>query len=184
MTENSELEKVMSTRTGAMDMAAARLVSSVGGLMQRALAMTGKRNQEVAQEMRVTPGRITQLLNADGNIKVSTLARFMEACGYEVVISALPKKEGLPSLEPRRRTKRNRSAAPSPVAQDSCRTDLVTTASFDLFFSEFDQLRPSTLLSIQGWNLAVHHWRVPECKFEPQEPTPSGTLYESGASQR
>lgn len=95
----SEVDRIMAERSSALHLAAARLAGSVGALMERAVARSGRLAREVADEMMVSEGRISQLLSADGNIKVSTLARFMDACGYEVVITAVPKDSSVPSLE-------------------------------------------------------------------------------------
>lgn len=118
MTESrSEFDQLVATPKGALDQASAKVVNAVGGLMQRALAATGTAKQDIAKAMLVSPGRISQILAADGNVKVSTLARFMEACGYELSISAVPKREGLPSLEPRRRGPRRVRTAPASSAR-------------------------------------------------------------------
>ncbi|WP_137292010.1 helix-turn-helix domain-containing protein [Nocardioides dongxiaopingii] len=123
MTKKTEVDELLEDSRHRVELAAARVINAVGGLMDRALLAsiaTGRRQHEIARDMGVSSGRITQLLSAKGNVKVSTLARYMDACGYDLKISATPQESGMPSLEPKRRVRRTdqiRTAAPS-VAPD------------------------------------------------------------------
>jgi hypothetical protein len=109
----SEVDQLRATRSGSLQLAAARLVNIAGALMERALEGSGKKAREVARDMLVSEGRVSQLLAADGNVKLSTLARFMDACGYELSLEATPKDESARPIASNRRAPR-RSTPPKP----------------------------------------------------------------------
>ncbi len=97
----SELE--VSTPLGRREMSVARLSLRVALLLSRALKASGRSQKELAAELGLSEGRVSQVLNGDGNVRVSTLARFMMAMGYEVTLDARPVEEDLPAISGRRR---------------------------------------------------------------------------------
>ena len=89
-----------------LDRSAARLAVRSVALMNLAAAVSGLSQNELAARMGVSPGRISQILNGDGNVRASTLARVLRAAGYEARLEAVPAEEGvepLPRRKPRRR---------------------------------------------------------------------------------
>ena len=71
-----------------LDAAAARAAVRAGGLMNEAFSKSnlGTR-RELADVVGVSEGRISQLLNGDGNVRVSTLARLLKASGFDLELS-------------------------------------------------------------------------------------------------
>lgn len=89
--DETELERLQADPRESASLAAARLASLVGALMESAEDRSPARQKEIAEAMGVSPGRISQLLAGDGNVRISTLARFLDACGYELSLTATPK---------------------------------------------------------------------------------------------
>lgn len=91
------------------ELAAARLASMVGALMERVGDATSTKYKDVAVAMGVSPGRVSQILSGDGNVRIATLARFLDACGYELELTARPKSgRGLSITLPQMRRRRSR----------------------------------------------------------------------------
>jgi HTH-type transcriptional regulator/antitoxin HigA len=80
---------------------AAALVNAVASLMEQVVAAGGVTRGRLAAAMAVTPGRITQLLDGDGNVRVSTLARLMEAAGADLILVATDRGNGTQISVPR-----------------------------------------------------------------------------------
>ena len=79
------------------ELAAARLASTVGALMEQVGEASPVKYKDVAAAMGVSAGRVSQILSGDGNVRIATLARFLDACGYELELTARPKSgRGLP----------------------------------------------------------------------------------------
>lgn len=98
-----------------VDLAAAALSNAVGSLMEQVVEGSGLKKQEIAQRMGITPARISQLLASDGNVRVASLARLVEAAGYEIAVVVTPKDPTRgPRIEVPRRPDRNRSAPTEP----------------------------------------------------------------------
>lgn len=193
MTGGTEVERREGTRAGRMDMAAAKLANSVGSLMGRAARASGKRSSQIAKDMHVTPGRVTQILSAGGNVRIATLARFMDACGYELKVTAEPKEAGLPRLElPTRGRRPLQGAGVKSVARRQCDVVDAIFGGADvlpggvLYAGEFEELRPTA--SSIGNNLTYRflvsgHWLTPEghdSPFAPPQTVPTTDLYEQG----
>ena len=71
-----------------LDAAAARAAVSAVGLMNDAYAMSSmETRRELAEAVGVSEGRISQLLNGDGNVRVSTLARVLKASGFDLKLN-------------------------------------------------------------------------------------------------
>lgn len=71
-----------------LDAAAARAAVRAVSLMNEAFSQSdlGAR-RELAEAVGVSEGRISQLLNGDGNVRVSTLARLLKATGFDLELS-------------------------------------------------------------------------------------------------
>ncbi|MGO1424295.1 MAG: helix-turn-helix domain-containing protein [Brachybacterium sp.] len=90
-----------------LDAAAARAAVRAVGLMNEAHAMSERSTRrELAETVGVSEGRISQLLNGDGNVRVSTLARMLKASGFDLEL-ALAGVPDAPRKKPRRSRGRN-----------------------------------------------------------------------------
>ncbi|WP_460825850.1 hypothetical protein [Nostocoides australiense] len=79
-----------STPEGRASLAAAEAAIQVQALIERAFASDEVSLRQVGRGMGVTDGRVSQLRHSDGNLRVSTLARLMEALGYSLTITGQP----------------------------------------------------------------------------------------------
>ena len=89
-----------------LDAAAARAAVRAVGLMNDAHARSGMdTRRDLAEAVGVSEGRISQLLNGDGNVRVSTLARVLKASGFdlELGLAGVPDEPRTTSRRPRRR---------------------------------------------------------------------------------
>jgi len=68
--------------------AAAALTSAVGSLMEQLVESAALPRQDIAASMGVIPARLSSVLDGDGNVRISTLARLAEACGATLSINA------------------------------------------------------------------------------------------------
>ncbi len=102
MTDNpmtpSLIEEEEATDTGAQGLAAADLASQVMRLLEQALDASSLEQKDLAEKLGVTQGRVSQVLNGDGNMKIAAVARYLRALGYETHISAIPVVPGQPGL--------------------------------------------------------------------------------------
>lgn len=106
-------DDVASTSQGSAELAAARAASRVARLMGSAHKRSGVSQTAMAEALRVSKGRISQLLNGDGNVKVSSLAKVLDALGYELSLEAKPKNDSVPELTRRSATRANVSTPPA-----------------------------------------------------------------------
>lgn len=97
-TDKTLLEEYESSPQGAQGLAAADLSAQIIRILHEALHASGMEQKELAELIGVTEGRVSQILNGDGNIRAAALARYMRALGYELNIKATPVGEGLPEL--------------------------------------------------------------------------------------
>lgn len=105
--EMSIVEEYAATPAGAQGLAAADLAAQVAGLLEQALAASPLDQKALSEAIGVTEGRVSQIMNGDGNLRVAAVARYLRAMGYEVSLSAKPLLEGLPAL-PKAKRKRQR----------------------------------------------------------------------------
>lgn len=105
--EKSLIENYASFPRGAQELSAASLAQSVVSCLEQAKRVSGKSNKELSSLLGVSEGAVSQVLNSDGNIRISTLARYLRAMGFEPRLSAEPVDggESLPTA-PRRVRKR------------------------------------------------------------------------------
>jgi len=95
----SEYERRSQTEEGRLSLAAASLATQVASLLERAKERSGVNGQKLAERLGLSEGRVSQVLNGDGNVRIATLARFLYACGYELDLVARPVRKGLPELD-------------------------------------------------------------------------------------
>lgn len=101
------VDEVESTREGQLGMAAARAAVEAVALINRAVDTSGLSQVGLSSRLGLTEGRVSQVVNGDGNLRVSTLARFVRAAGYRLRLTVEPAEPGvraLPERAPRRRT--------------------------------------------------------------------------------
>lgn len=118
MTES--LEKQLSeaaieaqTPEGARELAAAEIMVKASTLMWKAFEQSGLTQKDLADALGVSEGRVSQILHGDGNIRLSTLARYLRATGYLARLDAVPADASIRPLQARspRRNGRGRSAS-------------------------------------------------------------------------
>jgi hypothetical protein len=88
---------------GARELAASQLTNDALILLQTALSSTGVTQKQLADTLGIGESRVSQVINGDGNIKLTTLARYMRALGYAVTVSVTPVERNIPELTRERR---------------------------------------------------------------------------------
>jgi predicted XRE-type DNA-binding protein len=88
---------------GARELAASQLTNDALVLLQTALSSTGVTQKQLAEKLGIGESRVSQVINGDGNIKLTTLARYMRALGYAVTVSVTPVERNIPELARERR---------------------------------------------------------------------------------
>lgn len=81
-------EKRAETTAGRLGLAAARLAHDASALLRETRVKSGMNNKELAEVLELSEGRVSQVLSGDGNVRLSTLARFMGAMGHSVRLVA------------------------------------------------------------------------------------------------
>lgn len=76
------------TKIDQIRMAGPRLAIRVAELFRLAAKANASSQQGVADDLGVTPSRLSQIVGGDGNVHVATLARTLAAFGYSVEIVA------------------------------------------------------------------------------------------------
>lgn len=102
----SLVEERESTLEGRLSMAAARSAVAAVALINRAVDVSGLTQDALSRDLGVTPGRVSQVINGDGNLRVSTLARFLRAAGYRLRFVAEPAEAGIEPLPEPARSRR------------------------------------------------------------------------------
>lgn len=98
---------------GAREMAASRLTNLAVVSLQAALEVTGTTQKALADILGLGESRVSQVVNGDGNIKLTTFARYLRALGYTVGFDIQPAHAGIPALQRKRRMRE--SGAPDMV---------------------------------------------------------------------
>ncbi|MET9301904.1 hypothetical protein ABZX66_21530 [Micromonospora aurantiaca] len=81
-----------------LGLAAAAAAARIARLVNAGKNASGLTSKEIATKLAITEGRVSQILNGDGNVHIATVARFLRAMGYELSISAVPVEPGRPPL--------------------------------------------------------------------------------------
>ena len=102
---DSFLEDLEHSPFVARELAASQLTNDALVLLQTALTKTGTSQKELADLLGIGESRVSQVLNGDGNIKLTTLARYLKALGYTVSLEAHPVNAGTSQLSRARRSK-------------------------------------------------------------------------------
>lgn len=101
------------------EIAAARVTNRAVGILSEAFRAAGISQRELAKELEVSPGRVSQVLSGEGNVYLTTLARYLRALGYHLELGASPAEPGRPAIghRTRRVARRNRRAGETSPAQ-------------------------------------------------------------------
>jgi transcriptional regulator with XRE-family HTH domain len=86
--EPSLYDLEMSTPQGHQGLSAARAAAEVVRILTDAKDQSKMSSGDLARTLNVSPGRVSQVLNGDGNVHVATLARFLDAMGFELLLDA------------------------------------------------------------------------------------------------
>lgn len=105
--ERSLIAEYEATSEGAQGLAAADLAAQVVDVLRKALDASGMDQKELASKLGVSEGRVSQVLNSDGNLRVAAVARYLRALGYEASITAAPVEPGRSELSHRGRRGRD-----------------------------------------------------------------------------
>jgi len=97
--QNSLVDEYEESDEGAQDLAAASLASQVVDLLHKALKASDLDQKALAAKLGVSEGRISQVVNGDGNLRIAAVARYLRALGYTPSISAQPVEPERPELE-------------------------------------------------------------------------------------
>ena len=98
--------------SGAQGLAAADLAGQVMRLLHQALDVSDLDQKALAEKLGVTQGRVSQVFNGDGNMRIAAVARYLRALGYETRLSATPVAPGIPPLP--RESRRRPAHQPQP----------------------------------------------------------------------
>jgi len=77
-------EERLETTSGRLSLAAARLAHDASALLRETRAKSGMTNKDLAAALELSEGRVSQVMGGDGNVRLSTLARFMGAMGCSI----------------------------------------------------------------------------------------------------
>jgi transcriptional regulator with XRE-family HTH domain len=108
-TNKSEVEIAESTVEGRIEMAAAEASFDAVGLLTKVVRASGLSQREIADALGVGESRVSQVLSGDGNLRITTLARYLRAAGYALRLEAIPADPGVSEL-PKPRSRRLREA--------------------------------------------------------------------------
>lgn len=96
-------EHLGATPLGARELAASQLTNDALVLLQTALSSTGVTQKQLAEILGIGESRVSQVVNGDGNLKLTTFARYMRALGYAVTFNVTPVERTSPELTRERR---------------------------------------------------------------------------------
>ncbi|NEW33790.1 helix-turn-helix transcriptional regulator [Nocardia cyriacigeorgica] len=123
----TEYTRYAGTPQGAIELAAAGATAEVSRLFHRLAKTSGRKQNQVAELLKVTEGRVSQVLNGDGNVTIAALAKYARAFGYSLTFKLTPAEPGvdpLPIEQPRRRRDTDRQVTVCERALEA----LVTTS--------------------------------------------------------
>ena len=110
---DSFLQELELSQQGARELAASQLTNDALVLLQTALAQTGTSQKQLAELLGIGESRVSQVVNGDGNVKLTTFARYLRALGYSVTLDIHPANAGTSQLS------RARRSGKTPTGQSS-----------------------------------------------------------------
>lgn len=90
----------------AAELAAARFSNRVLHILRQAFESSPLSQRELAAVLGVGESRVSQVLNGDGNLRVTAVARYLRAMGYTPELTALPVDATASPIVPRKRRRR------------------------------------------------------------------------------
>lgn len=111
--ENVFLGDLELSPLGARELAASQLTNDALVLLQTALSSTGVTQKQLAEILGIGESRVSQVVNGDGNLKLTTFARYMRALGYSVNLEVHPVSAETPLLSRARRLVKTNSGQSS-----------------------------------------------------------------------
>lgn len=150
MTEQPSRRRSLAEELDASDpigMAAAGAAVDAVALLNDAVHCADVRQNELASRVGVSEGRVSQVVNGDGNLRVSTLARYLRAAGYQLRLDAVPVESDTPPLRTsQRETHRDEAIAAFKVATGLSGEDLHRACEV-----EFSATLLSPFVDTGGW---------------------------------
>jgi transcriptional regulator with XRE-family HTH domain len=105
-------EERAATSEGKLGLAAAGLASKVMSVLWAAKEQSGMTSRQLADFLKITEGRVSQVLHGDGNVHIATLARFLRAMGFRLEVRIVPAdSDPVARRRPRRRSASSETAA-------------------------------------------------------------------------
>lgn len=95
-------QRLAATEDGARALASARLRYEILAALHESLEESGITQTELARRLGIRKSAVNQVLNGDGNMRISTLAEYLHAMGLEAVL------ETVAAGSPRRQVEANR----------------------------------------------------------------------------
>ena len=143
----------------AQGLAAADLAGQVMRLLHEALDLSDLDQKALAARLGVTEGRVSQVVNGDGNMRIAAVGRYLRALGYEARLTATPLREGAPVLprELRRRPRWRSDAESQPDHAQEPRpaTGSKQTAQWIFYLSKFAGSHGDSRVD---WSPLLHHF--------------------------
>jgi transcriptional regulator with XRE-family HTH domain len=114
--EVSLIDALEASPRAAQEMAAADLATWIRWALNRALSVSRKSQKDLAESLGVSESAVSQVLSGDGNVKISTLAKYARALGFNAVMKLRNAETGqeitTPHGEKRRRRPGTATVAP------------------------------------------------------------------------
>lgn len=79
-------DRIASSAEGKRELSAARLRYTALKLLHRALDQSGTTKSELASRLGVRKSAVSQVFRGDGNLRLNTLADYLDALGYEAQV--------------------------------------------------------------------------------------------------
>jgi DNA-binding phage protein len=117
-----------STSEGRQSLAAAEAAAQVMNLLEVAKSHSGLSQNRLALELGVTDGRVSQVLSGDGNYHIATVARFLNAMGAKLTLTASTADGRVLRRVRRRESPDNTRMIQSPVIVQWLTSDGLTTS--------------------------------------------------------
>lgn len=112
----TEYRRYAASARGAIELAAATATAEVARLLHWMSTTSTRRQTQIADLLSVSDGRVSQVLNGDGNITVAALAKYARAYGYTTRIILAPAESGArPLPAPGRARRRGPSVEPNRI---------------------------------------------------------------------
>ncbi|MFD0304693.1 helix-turn-helix domain-containing protein [Streptomyces sp. NPDC127119] len=109
-------DRFASSEDGAQLLAAARLRHETLRVLQRALSACGLNQSQLADRLGIKKSAVSQVFRGDGNLRITTIAQYLNAMGYELDIRVVA------AGEPRKAVVEGREVVPA-LTQDWIETD-------------------------------------------------------------